>query len=371
MSSSLLPTNATPWERALADAMPVADAAGNAITAISGAKLAEPRPSMLPFLVWEYGLGELTPYVPNLYELIDEGVAWQRLRGTVSAVAIGLAWIGYAAVVEEAWPGRRFWNSFQLRLSELPANDDPDLARIEGITSQSVPLRSKLRRGVFGYDVEAAQGDHTRLDESYLDRESGIATTQDGTLWSFGRTLEVDHTLAEAEGMLLGNWIDPPAGSDLNWVDLGYSWADSEFAWIDDPEAQRRSLMAAWFAGKTAYLVMRDVNDAVIGYRRCRALRPVSAAVNGPYTFGGDRYQGHQGAEKVFFEAMTQFADADLVECTSVSLIVDTALEIGAKPGATWLASGQVSGGAEFARTEVNLFLRKTIREQIKFLLRF
>lgn len=371
MSRDLLPTNATEWEKALADAMPVSAVAVSAVNAMRRVKYQSPRPSMLPFLVWEYGLGELTPYVPNLYNLIDQGVRWQRLRGSVSAVAIGLAWIGYAATIEEEWTGRTWWNSFQLRFPELPAQDSPDLERIEGITALSVPKRSQLRRGVYLFDVDAAQADHTRLDDSYLDFESGIAVTQAGTLWSFGRVHEYSHTLTEAEGLAIGNWLEPVEAGGLKWVDLTVPWVDAHYKWAENPAALRRSVMAGWFVGKSLWLRLATAAGDVIGFRRCRAVWAVQQQLEGAYSIEGASYEPVSGGQLLYAEAMTEFEDADGVTCAGIDLVAGGELAAGVKPGRLWLDPGELLGGELFASQVVSIPLRQTVREQFKFLVRF
>lgn len=372
MTHALLPTDSTTtWERALADAMAPSNAVLSAINSMRRFKYVSPRPDMLPFLVWEYGLGELTPYVPNLYDLIDQGVRWQRLRGTVSAVAIGLAWIGYTADIEEAWTGRRFWNSFQLRFPTLPLADAPDLERIEGITALSVPLRSKLRRGVHQYDVDALQADHSVLDGSLLDTESGIAVTQAGTVWSFGRTHEFEHTLTEAEGTAIGNWLDPVEDAPLLWVDMTVLWVDADFLWADDPADQRRAILAGWFNGRPAYVRLSDADDAVIGYRLVRAMRPVQAQFEGAYVHDITRYEPRPAAGMLYAEALTQFDDAADATATSLALVVGGTLADGIPPGRQWLTPDEYHGGEAIAVQSANIPLRRTVREQIKILMRF
>ncbi len=371
MSSALLPTNATPWEGALADVMPPSQVVISAIGAMRRVKHVSPRASMLPYLVWEYGLGELTPYVPNLYDLIDQGVRWQRLRGTVSAVAIGLAWIGYSATIEEEWTGRTWWNSFQLRFPVLPARDFPDLERIEGITQLSVPKRSQLRRGVHLFDVDAAQADHTRLDNAYLDFESGIAVTQAGTLWSFGRCHEFEHLLTEAEGLAIGNWLEPVESEGLRWVDLTFPWVDAKFPWSENPAGLRRTVMAGWFRGRAIWLRLSRGDGTVIGYRRCRAVHPVRQQLDAAYTFAGQTYEPLAGGQRVYLEAMTEFDDANDVVCAEISLIVGATMAEGVKPGLLWLQPDQLSGGEAIATQSVSVPLRRTVRDQFKFLVRF
>ncbi|HEV7293101.1 MAG TPA: phage tail protein [Devosia sp.] len=370
MTSSLLPQNATPWERAVADAMVPAGAVQSAIGAMRRVKYVSPRPSMLPFLVWEYGLGELTPYVPNLYTLIDEGVRWQRLRGTVSAIAIGLAWIGYTAELEEAWTGRRFWNSFQLRFPELPPRDLPDLERIEGITGLSVPKRSILRRGVHQYDVGPLEGDHSRLDGSMLDVESGIAVTQAGTIWSFGRVHEFEHLMTEAEGLAIGNWVDPVDETGLLWANLNTLWAEANFLWADSPDLQRSAAMAGWFVNRVLWVRLSGA-DGVIGYRRCRAVHAVLSAPQGAYALGSARYAPAPAGTRLYAEALTQFDDADGVVCTEVALVVNAQLAPGLKPGLLWLEPDQLVEGEPIAVQSVSIPLRRTVRERIKFVVDF
>jgi hypothetical protein len=340
--------------------------------AIRGAKF-NPPPSFLPFLVYEYGLGELTPYVPNLYTLVvgREGVNWQRIRGTPAAVSKGLGWLGYSATMEDAWHGRAYWNSTQLRFPVLPANDNPDLERIEGVTRLSMPLRSRLRRGVHQYDVGALEADGSRLDGSMLDRESGVAVTAAGTLWSFGRTTEIDHQLTEAEGTAIGNWIAVPGDGGLKWVDMQYPWVTANFLWADNPATQRRTLMATWFVARVHFVTFRDQDGIVIGHRRCRATHAVRQEIDGVYESGGIRYQPQPGATRVYLEAMTDFEDAFDVEAKSVELTVGATLTPETKPGRLWLQPGELIGGHPIAVTSVSLPLRKTVREQIKFLMRF
>lgn len=340
--------------------------------AIRHAKFNPPL-SFLPFLVYEYGLGELTPYIPNLYSLVvdREGVNWQRVRGTPAAVYKGLGWIGYTATLEDAWYGRAYWNSTQLRFPSLPAKDSPDLERIEGIVRLSLPKRSQLRRGVHQYDVGPAIGNASRLNGSLLERESGTRLRTDGPLWSFGRTTEIDYTLTEAEGTAIGNWLAIPDEGGIAWIDMDYPWVTADFAWADDPDTQRRKLMASWFAPRTFYVRLKDAQGEIIGYRRCRASRPVTQGVSGVYRFGNAYYRPTTNGQQVYIEAMTQFGDAYDVEASTVALMSGVSLAAGVKPGKLWLEPTEVTAGTAFAETAISLPLRTTVRERFKFLVRF
>ena len=96
----LLPNNATDFEKAFSRSTDFAPRVGSSITAVRAFKYENTPSRFLPFLVYEYGLGQLTPYVPNLFEVIDEGIDWQRVRGTHKAVEFALGWLNYTAEIE-------------------------------------------------------------------------------------------------------------------------------------------------------------------------------------------------------------------------------------------------------------------------------
>lgn len=372
MTTSLSIHNASLYERASEAAlMPRWDTLWQAVPYVTTMK-DNPPPAALPFLVYEFGLGMLTDFVPNLYDLLDgRGVRWMRLRGTYEGVERGLAFLGLTATVEPAWHGRAWWNSSQLRFPALPANDRPLLERIEGITRLSLPKRSDLRRGVHQYDVGPLIGNRARLNASLLDRESGVRLKAGGTLWSFGRTTEIDHTLTEAEGLAIGNWIEPPEEGGIPWISMTYPWATADFPWAASPDAQRRSLMAAWFGARTFYARLKDAAGTVIGYRRCKAIRPVSVTIAGRYTVAGQSWSPSPSGQQVYIEAMTGLGDANGVEARSVALVSGVTLAAGVKPGRAWLQPDQVTAGIAFAETAIAIPLRTTVREQFKFLVRF
>ena len=372
--TSLLPASSTDiYERVLEETRLARWAELRAATpGIWTGKRISPAPDVLPFLVFEDGLGMLTPYVDNVYELLDgRGVRWMRVRGTYDAIARGLAFLGITATAEPAWHGRVWWNSFQLRFPALPANDRPLLERIEGVTRLSGPKRSDLRRGVHQYDVGPLIGNASRLNQSLLDRESGISLKDGGTLWSFGRTMEIDHTLTEAEGLAIGNWIEEPEEGGLPWVSMTYPWVTATFPWAASPAAQRRALMAAWFVARPIYARLQDAAGVVIGYRRCRACHAVTQVLDGRYRIAGQSWSPAPAGQTAYIEAMTGFRDADGVEARSVALMAGIILAAGIPPGRLWLKPEEVTAGAPFAETPISLPLRATVRERFKFLVRF
>ena len=85
----LLPSNATPLEQALSLATDPLTRLTLSAHAVRDFK-AKPSDPLLPWLIWEYGLGELLPYLPEPRRAIAEGILWQRLRGTPAALATAL-----------------------------------------------------------------------------------------------------------------------------------------------------------------------------------------------------------------------------------------------------------------------------------------
>ncbi len=140
MLSSLLPTHATEFEKRLADVCVFHQDVDGSISGISHSKLITRPPRFLPWLIEEYGLGELTPYVPNLYDLLDQGLQWQRIHGSLAAIDQGLQWLGLSVYFTPAWSERVWWNSFQLELDRLP--EQSDLESIEAIVDLFKSLRS-------------------------------------------------------------------------------------------------------------------------------------------------------------------------------------------------------------------------------------
>jgi hypothetical protein len=216
--SLLPPYNATAFMRALEQAVAYEGRVSDSVALIRDIK-GRQLPSFIPFLLYEYGLIELTPYVPNYYTLLLEGRMWQIERDTLAAIHRGLGWVNAPATIEEAPTRRIWWNSFQLRFETLPPDDTPSLDRIDRITQLGKPFRSDFRRGVFEYDAPAMELDGRRLDSCLLDRESGVLLRQNGPLWSFGRTTELEHVLTQAEGTAIGNWL-PPVTHSAYSVDL-------------------------------------------------------------------------------------------------------------------------------------------------------
>lgn len=181
--ASLLPANATPLEMAMVAAT---DPTGltTAADGIAGIK-SNPPDALLPFLLWEYGLGELLPYLSDPRSAIAEGVLWQRTRGTPAALITALGWVGLNPAVEQEVPGVHFAEFL------IDAGAVPDSARLNallGIAKLSAPARSRLAR-VFnqGWDLRRVMLDDSRLGDALLSDYSGVMHTDGITKLSFAR----------------------------------------------------------------------------------------------------------------------------------------------------------------------------------------
>lgn len=366
-ASALLPPASTKLERAYADAADIYAHTLDAISAMRGIKILNPPPSFLPYLVYEYGLGELSPYVPNLYDLISDGIRWQRIRGTPAAVAKGLSWIGYTAGIEEFPTRRRHWNWFMLALDRVRDAEEPDLFRIEGITELSTSIRSVFWRGFHGYDIRAVDWAHRKWSGSLWGTYSGVRIGGQAK-WSFGRTYDLVHDMTQTELEELDVWIEPTA-EKLKWGP--FKWPSVPWS---DPEGVARSVvMLEGVPSGPAWVVFKDAGGNIIGYRRARARHRVAPSTIGRYRVGNDRFEPvTSGATRLYVEALTGFGDGYGATAASAGII------LGAQPvephpvGALWLPPGGLDiDGPIIAERPVSIEFGRTVRERVRTLLRF
>lgn len=171
----LLPPNATPLERDFSRATSSLQRTGSPVPLIRTAKRTNIPDSVVPWLIYEYGLGEILPYLGNDQRLaIAEGVLWQRIRGTPESVRVALSWIGITGLIDESEGGSYRWAEYQLGLSEATAGD-AIIDNIVGIARISSPVRSRLQRIYAVYDFRRFV-----LDDSLLS-DGGILSDHSGT----------------------------------------------------------------------------------------------------------------------------------------------------------------------------------------------
>lgn len=169
----LLPSSSTPLERDLSASMNALPRLKDSVELIRTAKRENIPDSVVPFLIYEYGLGELLPYLSDPRTAIATGVLWQRLRGTPQSFRIALGWINNDGIIEESEGGTSRWSQFQLGLDSAPV----DLSQTDSVVEigrLSSPVRSSLFR-IYGgwYD-----GRRFNLDDHKL---SGLDTLCDHT----------------------------------------------------------------------------------------------------------------------------------------------------------------------------------------------
>lgn len=385
MFDHLLPSNATAFERAASLAMDSGPRLAPGIAALRTAKRVSIPHAVLPFLIWEYGLGPVTAYLADLQDVIDKGIPWQRVRGTPDAVARALAWVGYSAEIEEAPTTRRLWHRFQLALDRVRDTEVPDLEAIEGATALSVPVRSELFRGYHGHDVREAEWSRRAYGAARWSDSSGVRLRTGGAKWSFGRTYDFPSALDETTLSALGAWVDPVDLGHIGWGvpmaqvynDLpgsgwgGFSWVSSDATWEGYGEGDRLSLICSALVGRPVWVVFRTAGGAVIGYRRARAARPVVPASGGVYSVAGVRLSPADLGSSFYVEARTEFGDGNGQVAASVSLLFDATPLDTTRPGLLWAGPGGLSSGVEVASRPCAIAFGQTVRERVRFHLTF
>lgn len=238
----LLPPNATTLERDFSRSTSSLERVGPAVPVIRTAKRVSIPDSVVPWLIYEYGLNELLPYLGNNpRRALAEGVPWQRVRGTPQALKIALGWINIAALVEESEAGTLRWAEFQLALDQ-PPNDLGITENLIGISRLSAPVRSQLFRVYSGYDHRRfLLNDHALSGGSWLSDHTGVYLRPDWPQLSFGRGFEREIDFSDEGVGTLG--IERIHGSLGEYEDrflLSHSLLD-EFWHLSDAGASTRS----------------------------------------------------------------------------------------------------------------------------------
>jgi hypothetical protein len=367
----LAPGNATPGELAIAAVNDPLVRLADLYDLIREADR-DPPPAWMPYLIAEYGLGELSAYLPNLYDLARQGIDWQRIRGTPAAVSQGLGWLGYAATYEAQPARRRRWHLWQMALSRLPAAERPDLDRIDGIASLSDDAVAHFWRGYRSYDVRALSLAEGRWGGTLWGDHSGVRIADRGAVWSFGRRHEVTLDLGEAALAALGTWIPLP-GASAAWSTIATPWSDLTYPWATPAAQARRTVIAAALAARNWHAVLRDPGGAVIG--ACRAtVHPVAEALDGAYPIGAGAVSPATAPSGVLVTCRTPFGAAPGATLAAIELVADAARAEGVPPGRAWLGAADLDPAAGVtlpALSALDLTMAATIREQIVCLMRF
>lgn len=371
----LLPSNSTPFEMALseaADRLPELAVGSDTLHAF---KFTLPRiPSVVPWLVVEYALGEISPFLPNDQTTIEYGLNWLPVKGTPRGVTEALSWSGYAyQTLYEAPTRRTRWHLYELELDRFRDNE-ADLGRIEPTVRMSGPARSDFWRGYHGYNGREFEWSYTRWGDGIWGDASGVRLHPGGVKWSFGRTFEPPsgvHEWTEAELTALGVWVPPVEGGSLTWG--AFPWSTPGLKWASSGEAARVSAIAVGLLAKTFWVRLRRANGSVIGHRLARAVHCVATAFEGQYKVGATAYAvATDLTSRIYVEAMTDFGEGDGEAVASWSLVVGGSLPPGSKPGVQWLPGSALVGGVNVGGFAVpdGTAIGKTDREQFRGIFR-
>lgn len=231
----LLPPNATTLERDFSRSTSSLQRAGGPVPLIRTAKRTNIPDSVVPWLIYEYGLGEILPYLGNNQRrALAEGVLWQRIRGTPEAVRIALGWIGIAGFIDESEGRSARWAEYQLGLS-AGTTGEQIIDDIVGVTRISSPVRSRLQRIYAVYDFRRFVLDDSLLsDGGMLSDHSGVRPRPDWPQISYGQI----HALLVEENAIVASTHTDVVGVLATMSDrfiLSQSKLDQEWHTINHP----------------------------------------------------------------------------------------------------------------------------------------
>tara|TARA_B100000459_G_scaffold52626_1_gene28133 strand:- start:4445 stop:6304 length:1860 start_codon:yes stop_codon:yes gene_type:complete len=255
----LLPSSSTQFERDLSESIDVLSRLGTNAEGIRTSKFQNINETVLGWLIYEYGLGEILPYVPDTQRAVAEGIAWQRIRGTKAAVATSLSWIDFAATIEESEAGTINWADFQLGLDAAP-NGLEFTDNVIQVTKLSSPIRSKLFR-VYStqFDFRRFWLNDTELSSgSWLSDHTGVYLYPEKN-WpqlSFGRNHQATGNLdfgATGELGILRRYTDHGAYEDRTLLDI-HRLGDNPFKGLHISDVGVTiSRLISWTAGPWWY----------------------------------------------------------------------------------------------------------------------
>lgn len=361
MFQSLLPDNSTAFELSVEEACDFTDLVATPISAIHGLKYARPlNVTVAPWLVIEYGLGPISAYFNNVEDLIDNGRAWQKIRGTPAALAAALNWIGYGSItLEEVLITRRRWHLYQIDMGEIPtaAQEVQVLTDAEYLADLSDPARSEFFRGYFGYDVRALEFGNGKFSRSMLGDSSGVRLPGQNVKWSHGRSHPIQVLATGYDWSPLG--LDFANGDILSWTDdLTWDLPGVTWAGVTDAKALRAHLVAR---RKTYLGFFNSVGDPV-GYALVvRAVKDVSAEPGLDAAYTHMRY-----------DVLTGFGDAYGETVASVAVVLNGEPVDPSIPFKRWLEPDEIvfpNGEIRIGQTAFAHTFMATVRENILFTL--
>lgn len=358
MSSNLLPPESTQIEKDVVEAACRHDAIAVELEKARTAKFVNRPSSYLPWLVIEYGLGEISKYFADQNDTIDTGIPWQRKKGTPWAIFESLSWVGYGSLVlHDDYSSRVLWNRYQMQMGLVPAAnvEDPLLYDAEFLAGISDARRSVFWRGFEGYDVRALEWGKGVWGGTIWGDDSGVRMPDGSVKWSHGEDYVLSVKLSDQTIEELS--MDVENGDVIGWDDIPWNTPGVSWSGIADAKAYKKFLLSRL----TVYLGFFDESDNPIGYRRFVGSRDVS----------GD-YPASDPEVRVEYSFRTDFGDGDGKTVKNVSLFVFYEPADQASYGKLWVAPEEVSfepdlSGAEIdiEMTPLSLTFRKTVREHV------
>lgn len=208
----LLPPNATTLERDFSRSTSSLQRAGQPVPIIRTAKRRNIPDSVVPWLIYEYGLAEILPYVSDERTALELGIPWQRIRGTPQSVTLALDWIGIDGQVEESEGGSYRWAEYQLGLA-APTTGEAIIDRMAAVAALSTPVRSRLQRIYSVYDHRRFVLDFSLLsDGGPLSDHTGTRPRPDWPQISYGdyHATSVEENATVASGALAVTSVSVP-----------------------------------------------------------------------------------------------------------------------------------------------------------------
>lgn len=357
MTISLLPSNSTPFERAIEQACSVVDVTAAPVTEMHGLKYHRPlNVTVAPYLVLEYGLAPIAEFFGTIEELIEQGRPWQRIRGTPRAKHMALAWIGYDAIaIEDQNAGRRRWHLQTIDMGELPtaATEDYRLGKAEYLVGLSNRARTVFFRGFHGYDVRGLSFGKSVWGNAIWGDDSGVRINGGSVKWSHGREHRIAGTIDPQVYVDLG--LDFQDGDSLTWNAPLITWETPGIAWnaVTDADAAR-----AWYVTRqTIYFAIRNAAGQAIGYARCFDVSDIT---------GTEDFD--DGSRYLKLAAVIPFESAAGQIAKSVGIVIGATAAAGVKPAKRWFAPSELvfpAGETELFAAPLEIDLMKTCRELI------
>ncbi len=355
---SLLPANATAYERAVEAGVQVPVVVEQAIASLPGFKLARPlNSSVAPWVIWELGLGGIERFFGTPEDAIDAGVPWSRIKGTPKALRDALHWIDYDAVtIEDDRRRRRCWGRGQIGMGELPLPDETSrLNNASYLADLSLPARSEAFRGFHGYDVRTAETGYKRIARSLVGDSSGVRIDANPVKWSHGRDHVLQATASSGERDVLG--VNYQNGDVLNWGEFPWNAPGVTWAGLTDAVAFKAFMVTRL----EAHIAFFDADDDAIGYRRVgQFVEDVTTTVN-----------PGSGLAALRFDCRTGFGNGAGATVASAAITFGAQPVDSARPGMQWLTPEQVdlTNAVTVGQTAIGFTFARTIREHITFTL--